>query len=109
MANITNSPSSLDNQYSRYVQGGTTDTNNIGLGWWERKIFEKDPSDLIYYVENKYANRLDLISDAFYGDARYWWVIAQYNNILDPYSEIVPGLCLVVPTKDRLFSEIFTS
>lgn len=108
MPNNTQSPSSLDNKYSRYVQGGTTSTNRIGLDWWERRILPKDPSDIIYYVENIYANRIDLISTIFYGDPRYWWVIAQYNDIIDPHSEISPGRKLVIPTKTRVFSSILT-
>lgn len=108
MPNSTQSPSSLDNKYSRYVQGGTTETNKIGLDWWERRTLPKDPSDIIYYVENIYANRIDLLSSIFYGDSRYWWVIAQINDILDPHSEISPGRMLVIPTKDRVFSSLLT-
>ena len=107
MPNSTQSPSSLDNKYSRYSQGGTTETNKIGLGWWDRRVFPKDPSDIVYYIENKYQGRLDLIADIFYGDARYWWIIAQFNDILDPYSEATPGRMLVLPTKSRLFSSLF--
>lgn len=108
MTNSTQSPSSLDNKYSRYVQGGTTSTNRIGLDWWERRILPKDPTDIVYYVENKFERRIDLISDAFYGDSRYWWVIAQFNDIIDPYSEITPGRMLVIPTKNRVFTELLT-
>lgn len=108
MPNSSQSPSSLDNKYSRYVQGGTTTTNAIGLDWWERRILPKDPSDIIYYVENQYENRIDLIAAIFYGDARYWWVIAQINDIIDPHSEISPGRMLVIPTKTRVFSNILT-
>ena len=108
MPNSTQSPSSLDNKYSRYVQGGTTSVNKIGLDWWERRIFSKDPSDIVYYVENKFEYRIDLIADAFFGDSRYWWVIAQFNDILDPHSELVAGRRLIIPTKNRLFSEMLT-
>lgn len=108
MPNSTQSPSSLDNKYSRYVQGGTSETNKIGIGWWERRILPTDPTDIIYYVENQYAHRIDLIASVFYGDSRYWWVIAQINNIIDPYNEIEPGRMLVIPTKSRVFSELLT-
>jgi len=108
MPNNLQSPSSLDNKYSRYVQGGTTSSNAIGLDWWERRILPKDDSDLIYYVENAYEHRIDLISEAFYGDGRYWWVIAQFNDLIDPYSEVVAGRLLVLPTQSRLFTEILS-
>lgn len=100
--------SSLDNRYSRYVQGGETSINSVGLDWWDRRILPKDPTDLIYYVENKYENRIDLLATIFYGDARYWWVIAQCNDILDPYFEITAGRMLIIPTKSRVLSNIFT-
>ena len=109
MPNSTQSPSSLPNKYSRYVQGGITETNAIGLGWWERRPIPKDPSDIIYFVENRFEKRIDLIAAAFYDDGRFWWVIAQFNDILDPYNEIVAGRRLVIPTKSRLFTNLLTT
>jgi hypothetical protein len=87
---------------SRYVQGGVSETQNVRIEWWERSVFAKDPSDRVYVVEPIYEGRLDNISNAFYGDPRYWWVLAQFNNILDPASEVVAGRALLIPTKDRL-------
>ena len=96
---VTNS---LFNKYSRYVAGGVTETANGFIEWWERSNFEQDESDIIYTVENFYEGRLDLISAVFYNEPRWWWVIAQYNNILDPFSEIVAGRILLIPAKSRL-------
>ena len=87
---------------SRYVQGGISETENDRIEWWERTIFAKDPTDRVYVVEPIYEGRLDNISNAFYGEPRYWWVIAQFNNILDPSTEIITGRTLLIPTKDRL-------
>ncbi len=87
---------------SRYVHGGGTELQNNRLEWWERVVFQKDPSDIVYVVENIYEGRLDNISYVFYNEPRYWWFIAQYNNILDPMTEIVAGKTLLIPTKDRL-------
>jgi len=99
---MANNQDSLFNKYSRYVAGGTTETANSKIEWWERISFERDETDIAYTVENFYEGRLDLISSVFYNDPRYWWLIAQYNNILDPFSEITPGRVLLIPTKDRL-------
>lgn len=38
-----------------------------------------DPSDL--YVEVNVSDRLDILAHTYYGDARYWWIIAQANNL----------------------------
>lgn len=86
---------------SRYVQGGTSETQNNRIEWWERAVFPQDPTDIVYTVESFYEGRLDNIAAAFYGEPRYWWFIAQYNKILDPATEIVAGRVLLIPTKER--------
>ena len=45
---------------------------------------------------------MDLIASVFYNEPRYWWVIAQYNNILDPFTETTAGRVLLIPSKSRL-------
>ncbi len=107
-SNINNSPSVLKNKYSRYVSGGTTDTNDIGIGFWERRSLGKNGSDTIYFVEKIYENRLDLIAAKFYGDVRYAQWIALYNDILDPYLEVVAGLRILLPEKTRIDSDFIT-
>lgn len=97
-----NNSNSLQNALSRYVCGGLAETSNNFIEWWERYKFEKDPSDIVYVVENINESRLDLISSIFYNEPRYAWFIAQYNNIIDPVSEVTAGRILLIPTKDRM-------
>lgn len=97
-----NNKNALFSKYSRYVAGGTTERSSTAIEWWERYNFEPSPTDIVYAVENIYEGRLDLIASVFYGEARWWWFIAQYNNILDPFSEVVPGRVLLIPTQNRL-------
>lgn len=89
-------------QTSRYVAGGQTEVNSTRLEWWERSNFELDGSDVIYVVDQKTEGRLDLIAAAFLDDSHLWWLIAQYNAILDPHGEIIAGRTLRIPTRDRL-------
>lgn len=93
---------SLFNSTSRFVHGGQTETQNRRIEWWERTIFQTDDSDSVYVVENNYEGRLDLIAAVFYGEPRYWWFIAQYNNVLDAFAEITAGTILYIPTKSRM-------
>jgi hypothetical protein len=86
---------------SRYVAGGKTEVNSEALEWWERTNFTLDDSDETYVVDMKSQHRLDLIAQVFYGDTKLWWFIAQYNAILDPYSEVGIGRVLQIPTKSR--------
>lgn len=97
-----NNTNALQDRNSRYVAGGTTETANGKIEWWERAVYQRDESDIVYAVENFYENRLDLISAVFYGQPRYWWLIAQYNNILDPATEVEAGRVLFIPSPDRV-------
>lgn len=97
-----NNVNTLQNRFSRYVGGGATETANGFIEWWERYEFPRDATDIVYTVENFYENRLDLISVAFYQEPRYAWFIAQYNSILDPFSEVPAGRILLIPTQERM-------
>lgn len=95
-------PNSLYLKDSRYVHGGVSETGNNRIEWWERKNFPLDSSDRTYVVENFYEGNPQAISTVFYGEPRLWWLICQYNNILDPVAEIKPGRILFIPSKDRV-------
>lgn len=87
---------------SRYVNGGTTEVSGGFAQWWNRTIFPSDPSDLEYVLEKRFEGRPDMLASVFYGDSSLWWVILQYNNILDINLEFVSGTILQIPTQDRV-------
>jgi len=89
---------------SRYVSGGTTEVNSKALEWWERTILPRFSGDEIYVVEKKFEGRLDLITAVFLGEPRYWWVVAMYNNILDPNAEILEGVIIYIPSLENVRS-----
>lgn len=93
---------SLNYKKSRYTAGGTSEVANNKIEWWERATFSSDVTDAVYIVDKFFESRPDLISLSFYGDVQYWWFICQYNSILDPYSEIIQGRKLFIPSKDRM-------
>lgn len=86
---------------SRYVSGGTAEVGQNTIEWWERTPLEAASDDLVYRVERKFEGRLDQIAALFLDDPRMWWVIAQYNGILDPFNEIVEGATIFIPSKER--------
>jgi hypothetical protein len=99
---------STDNRNSRMVQGGLTDRYSNRLGWWERRKLTKQDNDLKINVLEHEAARPDLISYRVYGKAKYAWLVLQYNNIVDPETELTTGTELVLPTKQRLTLDILT-
>lgn len=86
---------------TRYVSGGETEVNIRSLEWWERKVFNPAQDDLRYVVEKHLEFKLPSIATMFLNDPKLWWIIAQYNNILDPVTEIYEGRVLLIPSKDK--------
>ena len=41
--------------------------------------FERKETDI--YIITRKLERLDLLANVYYDDSRYWWVIAQANNL----------------------------
>lgn len=94
--------SSTYSKNSRYTNGGTSEVDGKFLEWWDRKVFRHDNTDLFYTLERQYVGRPDKLASVFYNDSSVWWLILQYNNILDINEEFVTGAVLRLPTKDRL-------
>ncbi len=76
----------------------------------------RKPIQMKNYPDNtsytlKANDSLQKIAYEIYGDPQFWWVIAEFNNIMDPTpieegGELFPGLILLVPAYERLFMEI---
>jgi nucleoid-associated protein YgaU len=60
--------------------------------------------DRFYDVQPE--DTLQKIAHSQYGDATLWWLVADYNTILDPFEELSPGDVLRLPSQSRLFLEI---
>lgn len=94
---------STDDVNSRYTQGGLTDVFPQRLGWWDRYILEKDPTtDYEYIIPDKYHQRPHNLAYDVYGRADYFFIILQYNNIIDVFEEFTAGKKLIMPTQQRL-------
>lgn len=51
-------------------------------------------------------DRLDLLSYKYYGDVRYWWIIAQANNLGKGGFHIPPGTRIRIPKSlDAILSD----
>lgn len=87
---------------SRYVSGGEAEIGLNTIEWWERTTFTTSPDDTTYVVEKKFVGRLDLITAVYLEEPRYWWLVAQYNNLLDPHGEVTEGRVLYIPSLDRV-------
>lgn len=72
------------------------------INGWTHKIDLNDSkynlNDKQYTIEQyKFVNRPDAIAHQFYGNSKYWWLIAMRNNITDPFYEFYKGRTLMIP------------
>jgi len=99
---------SVDDVNSRYVQGGTTSVSGRKLGWWDKRSFESDQSDIEITIDNEFHKRPDKLAFRAYGKQSYMWFILQYNNILEPNEEFIEGAKIRLPLPNRVFLDIMT-
>ena len=74
------------------------------LDFMEYRDITADDSDTVLVVGSKFHQRPDLLSDDLYGTPELWWVFIVRNpdQLTDPIYDLVSGLELFVPTKQRL-------
>lgn len=93
---------------SRYT-GGTLSENKEGNQFLIlRRTLELKPSDGDTFITiNKHLERRpDLISAKAYGLPDLWWVIYEFNEIRDPYTQLKQGQILRIPELQRVISAI---
>ncbi len=57
--------------------------------------FPKKQTDL--YIISREQDRLDLLSNEFYKDPRYWWILAKVNNLGKGTLDVPIGIQLRIP------------
>lgn len=64
--------------------------------------------DVHKYVTHivKDKDTLDSIALYYYNNPTYFWIVADFNNIQDPYSELKEGTLLKIPTFSNIEFDI---
>lgn len=96
----------LDNreydQISRYgILRVVEDDGQTYLETFNQKFIPKSDNDTYHVVTPREVNRLDIISEDFYGTPDYWWAIALANNMIDPFF-VSEGVMLRLPPLSSL-------
>lgn len=53
----------------------------------------------LYTVTDADIGRIDLLAWRFYRDVTWWWIIARYNGLCNPLTDLVSGAVLKIPRK----------
>lgn len=62
----------------------------------------EDQNSSLHIVEPHEENRLDIISQLYFGTPNFFWAIAMANNIIDPMI-VNKGTVLKIPSYSSLF------
>jgi hypothetical protein len=77
---------------------------------WEMRKKLADIPDLddtdFMIADSAHVNRPDAIAYKFYGNAKFWWIIAERNEILDPFTEFYKGRKLKIPSMEMVRKEL---
>ena len=83
-----------------------TDQKNDLIQYLDFVKFRDIPAsdtDIVLTVSTKFHQRPDLLSNELYGTTKLWWIFIVRNpdQMVDPIYDLVAGLDLLVPTKQR--------
>jgi len=53
-------------------------------------------------VTQSEEGRPDIISKRAYDTEELWWVICQYNGVVNPILDIIPGMVVLIPNYSAL-------
>lgn len=79
------------------------DTGDILISTREDEEIFKRSTDIYHRVQPHESRRLDILAHIYYKNPLLWWVIAQANNIYDPFYYVEPGTLLRVPSIETLY------
>lgn len=79
---------------TRFVNGGYLDIMDSSISSKEDMLLEP------YTITPAYQNKPDKLAHELYGNARLWWVFAEFNpdTLRDPIVDFVSGLEIQIPT-----------
>lgn len=75
---------------------------------WIPPDIEKSDDDLFTKVNPGEEDRLDLVALRVYGLSQLWWLIAFFNDIIDPFEGTPSGRILRYPPFDVVSTRILT-
>lgn len=82
-------------RYSEFTEIIKTDEGKRRYGSLYYPKFERKSSDI--YIICKLSDRLDLLAHQYYGDSRYWVILARANNLNNATIKPPVGFRLRIP------------
>jgi hypothetical protein len=64
-----------------------------------KNIRFKIPVSQIVEVDASTESNLPLLAEQYLGDQYLWWILLDYNGLVDPIEDIYPGKLLNIPDR----------
>lgn len=96
------------NRYRKCPVYADKETGEYVLGTRDVTDIPKSTYDSYHKVNAYEACRLDLIAYKYYNNQLLWWIIAQANDIHDPFNDVVPGMVLRIPNLTTLYGGVLS-
>lgn len=77
-----------------------SDTGKQVLSTLKLPNIEEQDSDV--YVITTVTDRLDILAHKYYGNAKYWWVLAVVNNLGKGTLMVEPGIQIRIPANPSI-------
>lgn len=68
--------------------------------------FRFDNAPGTQYIDVQEGDTLHHLSDRLYGTTDFWWVLADFNGILDPTQRLDAGRTIRAPLREQILIEI---
>lgn len=93
---------------SRYLYAKDLKKENTEKLYKETVIYPRVlPNEEDIYIIAESFDKLDILAKKYYGDEKFWWVIAIANNINDATLYIEPGRQIRIPANPNdVLSEV---
>lgn len=95
-------------KFSRYSKGlVAANRDNKNFIVLRRPLnLEQSEDDTFVVVTQEYEKRPELLSSKVYGTPHLWWVIYEFNSIMDPLFDLKTNQILRIPSLDRVVKAI---
>lgn len=102
----TESRNTSKNRYDRYRNCKILEDNDTHEKLLSTREIDSVPftsTDIYHRVQSNETTRLDLLAQKYYRNPLLWWVIADANEIHDPFAGVDAGTILRIPSIEVLY------
>jgi hypothetical protein len=57
------------------------------------------PASASVEIDASTESNLPYLAEKYLGDQNLWWIILEYNGLIDPIDDVSPGVTLLIPER----------